>query len=169
MALLFPDAPTPGELYPADPGTSGVTQYRWNNTKGTWDAVFSTVSLGVANQGAFNNYKWPATDGAADEQLTTDGAGNLTWEVPAAPSMQILRLDRPFNGNMTTGVAFTLLDAQSLTPVIPVPSTNLLVFLGGVPQIPNLAYQITPGTSTITFLEPPPTGTTFYAITNVIA
>lgn len=168
-ALQFPTSPTPGQLVDPNPGVSGVTQYRWNNTKGTWDAVLSTVSLGSPNQGAYNDYQWPLADGAPDQQLTTDGAGNLTWEVPAAPSMQILTLDRPFNGDPTTGVSFTLLDAATLTPVIPVPSTNILVFLGGVPQIPSLAYQITPGTSTILFLEAPPTGTTFYAITNVVA
>jgi hypothetical protein len=127
------------------------------------------VSLGTQNQGAYNSYTWPATDGAPDQQLTTDGAGNLTWEVPAAPGMQILTLDRPFNGNPTTGVSFTLLDAQFLTPVIPVPSTNILVFLGGVPQIPGIAYSVTPGTSTIIFTEPPLLGTTFYAVTNVVA
>jgi len=169
-ALQFPTSPTPGQLVDPNPGVSGVTQYRWDNAKGVWNAVLSTVSLGTQNQGAYNNYKWPATNGDPDQQLTTDGNGNLSWEVPAAPSMQILTLDRPFNGNMTTGVAFTLLDAVTLTPVIPVPSTNILVFLGGVPQIPGLAYNINPpGTSTITFFEAPPTGTTFYAITNVIA
>lgn len=167
-ALQFPTSPTPGQLVDPNPGVSGVTQYRWNNIKGTWDAVLSTVSLGSPNQGAYNDYQWPLTDGAPDEQLTTDGAGNLTWEVAAAPSLQILVLDRPFNGDLTTGVAFTLLDAVTLNPVIPVPSTNLIVFLGGVPQIPGAAYSVTPGTSTIIFTEPPLLGTTFYAITNVI-
>lgn len=164
MALLFPDAPTPGELYPADPGTSGVTQYRWNNTKGTWDAVFSTVSLGVANQGAYNQYQWPATDGTANHQLTTDGAGNLSWEVAAAPSLQILTVDRAFNG---TDLAYTLWQYGTTNPFTPVPSDNIVVFLGGVPQVPGAAYSV--AGSTITFTEAPLAGTTFYAISNIVA
>jgi hypothetical protein len=43
----------------------------------------------------------------------------------------------------------------------------LIVFLGGVPQIPSAAYIVTPGTSTIQFLEAPLAGTTFYAISSV--
>jgi hypothetical protein len=163
-ALLFPDAPTPGQLYPVNPGTSGVTQYRWNNTKGVWNAVFSTVSLGSPNQGAYNDYAWPLADGAPDQQLTTDGSGNLTWEVPAAPSLQILTVDRAFNG---TDLAYTLWAYGTTTPFSPIPSENIVVFLGGVPQVPGAAYGV--AGSTITFTEAPLAGTTFYAISNVIA
>lgn len=35
------------------------------------------------NTGAFNGYIWPAADGSSGYQLTTDGAGNLTWQLPA--------------------------------------------------------------------------------------
>ena len=164
MAIVFPSAPAVGTVYPADPGTSGVTQYQWDG--GKWNAVLSTVSLGGPNQGAFNAYQWPATDGAADQQLTTDGAGNLTWDVPAAPSIQILNVLEPFDGAQ---LAFTLVEYGTATPFIPVPDTNLVVFLGGVPQIPAAAYAVTPTTSTITFTEAPLAGTTFYAISNVIA
>ena len=164
MALIFPVAPAIGDLYDPNPGVSGVTQYRWDGAK--WNAVLSTVSLGAANQGAYNSYQWPLVDGIADQQLTTDGAGNLTWNVPAAPSIQILGLDGPFDG---TRVAFTLVEAGGSTPFIPVPSTNIVVFLGGVPQLPTAAYSITPTTSTIIFTEAPLFGTTFYAISNVNA
>ena len=164
-ALQFPNSPTPGQLYDPNPGVSGVTQYRWNNTKGTWDAVLSAVSLGTQNQGAYNNYKWPATDGAADEQLTTDGAGNLTWEVAAAPSLQVVAINptQPFDG---ARVAFDLVKFGSTVPFAPTPSDNLVVFLGGVPQVPTNAYTVSG--STITFTEAPLFGTTFYAISNVI-
>lgn len=163
-ALQFPSSPTPGQLVDPNPGVSGVTQYRWNNTKGTWDAVLSTVSLGVANQGAYNNYKWPSVDGAPDQQLTTDGAGNLSWDIPAAPSLQILSLLEPFDGTQT---AFTLVAFGTTTPFSPIPSDNLVVFLGGVPQIPVASYTVS--TNTIQFTEAPLVGTTFYAISNVIA
>jgi hypothetical protein len=163
MALLFPDTPTPGELFPVNPGTPGVTQYRWNNTKGVWDAVLNTVSLGAANQGAYNTYQWPATDGTLNQQLTTDGAGNLAWGGSAIPSMQVLGLLEPFDG---TNLSFTLIESGSTTPFTPVPSTNLVIFLGGVPQIPSAAYSVVG--NTVTFTQAPLTGNTFYGISNVV-
>lgn len=165
MALIFPTLPAIGTRYPANPGTSGVTQYEYDGTK--WNAVLSTVSLGAANQTAYNSYQWPLLDGTAGQQLTTDGTGNLTWDVPALPSLQILILDRPFDGNSVTGVAFTLYKAGTTTPFTPNPSDNIVVFLGGVPQTPSAAYTVSG--STITFTEPPLTGTTFYAISSVIS
>lgn len=162
MALVFPAGPAVGALFPANPGTSGVSQYIWDGAK--WNTVPTTVSLGSPNQGAYNNYQWPLTDGSPDQQLTTDGAGNLTWEVAAAPSLQILTVDRAFNG---TDLAYTLWQYGTTTPFTPVPANNIVVFLGGVPQVPGSAYSVTG--STITFTEAPLAGTTFYAISNVIA
>ena len=88
MALTFPVGPTVGQRYPVDPGTAGVTQYEWDGTK--WNAVLSTISLGSPNQGAFNDYQWPAADGTAGRQMTTDGAGNLTWSGEADINIQAL-------------------------------------------------------------------------------
>lgn len=163
MAIIFPTLPAVGTVFPADPGTSGVTQYKWDGAK--WNAVYSSVSLGGPNQGAFNSYQWPATDGTAGYQLTTDGSGNLSWDVTSSPSLQLLQLDRPFNGDLTTGIAFTLYEFGTTTPFSPNPSDNLIVFLGGVPQVPTAAYSI--AGSTITFTEPPLAGTTFYAISSI--
>ena len=162
MAIAFPVAPSIGDLYPPDPGTPGVTQYTWKGDR--WDAVLSAVSLGTSNQGAYNTYQWPSTDGVIGTQLTTDGAGNLIWDVPAAPSMQVLGLLEPFDG---TNVAFTLVESGTSTPFTPVPVTNIVIFLGGVPQIPNASYS-TAG-NTVTFTQSPLAGTTFYAISNTIA
>jgi hypothetical protein len=161
MALLFPPAPTPGQLYDPNPGVSGVTQYRWNNTKGTWDAVLSTVSLGSPNQGAFNDYQWPATSGLAGRQLTTDGAGNLSWSGEADVSIQALGLS-----TLIDGVSFTYTLTELGTPTFftPTPSTNIVVFLGGVPQTPT-SYGISG--NQITFTDAPPAGTTFYAVSNI--
>ena len=66
-------------------------------------------------------------------------------------------------------VAFTLETNPGGVPFIPDPPTNIVVFLGGVPQVPAAAYSINPGTSTITFTEAPLAGTTFYAISNIVA
>lgn len=161
-AIVFPTGPSIGDLYPADPGQAGVTQYQWDGAK--WNAVLSTISLGTLNQGAFNTYQWPLTDGAIGTQLTTDGTGNLAWDVPAAPSLQILSLLELFDG---TRVAFTLVEYGTTTPFTPTPPDNLVIFLGGVPQIPVAAYTVSG--NTITFTEAPLVGTTFYAISNVIA
>jgi len=162
MALVFPIGPTVGDLYPPDPGTSGVSQYIWRGDR--WDAVTSNVSLGTANQGAFNNYTWPATPGSPDLQLTTDGTGNLSWDVPAAPSLQVLSLLEPFDG---TNIAFTFITNPGAVPFTPTPSSNVIVFLGGVPQIPGVSFSV--ASNTITFTEAPLVGSTFYAISSVIA
>ena len=161
-ALLFPTSPTPGQLYPVNPGTSGVTQYRWNNTAGTWDAVLSTVSLGSPKQGAFNDYQWPATDGAAGRQLTTDGAGNLTWSGEADINIQAVGITPLIDGVSYT---YTLVQYGTGTFFTPSPSTNLVVFLGGVPQVPTVNYTV--AGNQITFTDLPPNGTTFYAISTV--
>ena len=155
-------APSVGDLYPVDPGVSGVTQYIWRGNR--WDAILSTVSLGTANQGAFNSYMWPSTDGVNGTQLTTDGTGNLAWDVPAAPSLQVLSLLEPFDG---ANIAFTLVEFGTTTPFTPTPSTNLVIFLGGVPQVPVASHTV--AGNTVTFTEAPLAGTTFYAISNVIA
>lgn len=163
MALVFPSSPTPGQRIPANPGTSGVSQYQWNNTKGVWDTVPTSVTLGAANQAAFNLYKWPLADGVANKQLTTDGAGNLSWSDAAVPSLQMLSVLEPFDG---TQKAFTLVLPGTSTPFAPNPSTNIIVFLGGVPQLPTASFTVS--TNTITFTEAPLAGSTFYAITSVV-
>jgi hypothetical protein len=160
-ALVFPAAPAVGDVYPANPGTSGVTQYKWDGAK--WNVVSSMVSLGVANQGAFNGYQWPATSGTAGQQLTVDGANGLSWEVPAAPTFQILELLEAIDG---TSLSYTLVETGTTTPFSPSPSSNIVVFLGGVPQIPTAAYSVS--TNTITFTAPPPVGATFYAVSNIV-
>ena len=163
MALVFPPGPTPGQRYPLDPGTSGVTQYEWNNTKGVWDAVLSTISLGSPNQAAYNDYQWPATDGPAGYQLQTDGAGNLSWALEANASIQALGVTPLFDGVSFT---YTLVELGTGTFFTPVPSANIVVFLGGVPQTPTIGYSV--AGNQITFSDAPPIGTTFYAISNIV-
>ncbi len=160
MAITFPVPPvTVGTLYPPNPGTSGVSQYRWDGAK--WVTVPTTVSLGSPNQAAFNDYQWPSTAGTAGRQLTTDGAGNLSWSGEADVSIQALGLSTLFDGTSKT---FTLTELGSPTFFTPVPSTNIVVFLGGVPQTPT-NYSVSG--NQITFTDAPPVGTTFYAVSNV--
>lgn len=160
MAYTFPATPTLGQKFPADPGVSGQTQYRWDG--GKWVAVLSTISLGSPNQGAFNDYQWPATDGVAGRQLTTDGAGNLLWSGEADVSVQAVGITPLIDGVSST---YTLVEYGTATFFTPVPSTNLVVFLGGVPQIPTVNYSV--AGNQITFTDVPPNGTIFYAISNI--
>jgi hypothetical protein len=122
------------------------------------------VSLGVENQGAYNTYQWPMNDGLSGQQLTTDGAGNLTWGVAAAPTLQILGLLEPFNGS---NITFTFTTDPGSVPFTPTPSSNVVVFLGGVPQLPGIAFTVSG--NTLTFTDPPLAGTTFYAISSVVS
>jgi hypothetical protein len=209
MAYVFPSAPTVGQRYTVNPGTSGEAQYIWDGS--TWDVVPNFVVVGVQNQDAYNSYQWPNsnaatpsflvndgtgalswldyssptgglfmkmnnplgfnayvwpdTDGTTNYQLTTDGAGNLSWQRPSVPTLTLIFVDETlFDGVQQT---FQLYDASlaSFTPEFP---TNLLVFLGGVPQIygPSNAYIIVG--STITFTQAPQFGTTYYSITSEI-
>jgi hypothetical protein len=160
MALIFPPGPTTGQLFPPNPGTSGVAQWKYDGAK--WVTVPTTVSLGSPKQGAFNDYQWPAADGAAGRQLTTDGAGNLTWSGEADVSIQAVGITPLIDGVSYT---YTLVEYGTGTFFTPVPSTNLVVFLGGVPQVPTVNYTV--AGNQITFTDLPPNGTTFYAISNI--
>ncbi len=50
-------------------------------------------------------------------------------------------------------------------PVAPSPSTNIMVFIGGIAQTPGLSQAYTVSGSVITFTTAPPAGATFYATT----
>jgi len=156
-ALDFPVAPTPGQLYPS-PAISGVTQYIYDNTVGVWNAVATFVRLN--NQLAYNGYVWPNTDGTVGQQLETDGAGNLYWDNASDPTFFTLSLSGTFDGVQTT---FTLIDPVTTNAYTPVPSSNLEVFLGGVPQDPLTAYTVV--SDQISFTNAPLAGTSFFAFT----
>lgn len=158
-ALDFPNSPTPGQLYPS-PAVSGVTQYEWSNVYGVWNAVANFVRLN--NQLAFNGYSWPLTDGAAGQQLETDGLGNLYWDAASNPELLSLSLQQAFDN---VSASFTLIRSDDLSVYTPIPGSNLIIILGGVGQTPGSAYTI--ATSTITFTNPPPAGTTFAGFTAI--
>jgi hypothetical protein len=162
-ALIFPTTPTVGQRYPVDPGTAGISQWQWDGAK--WNTVLNTVSLGATNQDAFNSYLWPNADGTAGYQLTTDGAGSLTWDVTGTNSLVAVGINAgaPFDG---IAVTFPLVLLNTTTPYAPNPSTNIIVYLGGVPQTPISTYTV--AGSNITFATPPLTGTSFYAASTVV-
>ena len=91
-----------------------------------------------------------------------DGNGVLSINPTVLPQATILNLGvlEPIDG---TEVTFTLVLYGTTTPVTLSSPSNLAVFLGGVPQLPGDAYTV--GGNLITFVTPPPAGTTFLAIT----
>jgi len=160
MAYVFPASPTAGQRYPVNPGTTGSAQYEWNSVAGVWNVVPNFVSRGI--QTSYNDYVWPTTDGPVGYQLTTDSAGNLTWAVNGTSQLTLIDdISSSFDGATVAfaikvgGVAYT-----------PTPPTNMIVFLGGVPQIYTAAYTITG--SVITFTAAPILGTTFYSFSSEV-
>jgi hypothetical protein len=111
---------------------------------GTGAGTFASISLGTQGQ-------YLRVD-------TTAGAG-LVWSNP--PAIRTLDdLSGSFNG---TAITFTLkVGGSTYTPT---PSSNLMIFLGGVPQTPGAGNSYTVSGSTITFATAPATGTTFYGVT----
>lgn len=76
------------------------------------------------------------------------------------PYFRALNIDGNFDGTLDT---FTLIDYYTSAPVTIAPTGNIVVFVGGVPQLPIASYSVSG--SDITFVDPPPLGTTFYAVT----
>jgi hypothetical protein len=125
--------------------------------------VLPVVSLGTANQAAYNNYTWPLVDGTSGRQLTTDGAGSLTWGVSAVPSFQALSVTPAFDGVTTN---FTLVEYGGTTTYTPSPSGNVLVFLDGLIR-PVTDYLVLG--SNISFTTAPALGVIFYAVSVIVA
>jgi hypothetical protein len=159
MAFSFPTSPADGDKYP-DPAVNGKAQFQWDGALGVWQAVSNSVKTN--NPDAFNEYTWPEGPIPDGNQLTTDSDGVLSWSSAAVPVIKPLALLEPFDDTTTE---FTIVEAGTLTPLAPTPSENLVVFLGGVPQIDNAAYTVSG--SEISFTEAPASGTVFSAFTIV--
>ena len=157
MAIVFPINPKDGQIYP-DPARPGVGQWTWDQTLQIWKEYPLYVKLRAGN---FNRYDWPNEDGVTGEQLTTDGNGNLSWAPSTAPEFQLVGLLEPFNGLQKD---FTLVILGTQVPYTPIPVSNIAVFVGGIPQIPNSAYTV--NGSLITFTEAPKAGASFYAFSS---
>lgn len=157
-ALNFPAAPADGAIYPTT-AVAGVGQWQWSQAAGVWQALPFYMQVQSA---AYNNYLWPTDAGENGQVLTTDGGGGLSWSGTVAEQTVFKQLGvlEAFDGVNTS---FTLVTFGTLNPYSPYPSTNLVVFLGGVPQVPGSSYTIS--TNTITFSEAPAFGASFFAFT----
>lgn len=96
--------------------------------------------------------------------LSTDADGVLSWSEESPPVAKSLGLLESFDDFETE---FTLVEAGTTTPFTPSPSSNIVVFLGGVPQIPGSGSAYTVTGNKIKFSEAPVIGTNFYAFSLV--
>jgi len=96
--------------------------------------------------------------------VSIDVFGALSVVPSTLPQPTIVNLGvlEPING---TNVTFTLVEYNTTNPVTLSSTTNLAVFLGGVPQLPGDSYTVVG--NQITFTPAPPLDTTFLAITAI--
>ena len=66
----------PGQVQAVSQGAGVIIA---SNGQISVDAATTTGLVKLNNPTAYNAYVWPNVDGAADQFLQTDGAGNLTW------------------------------------------------------------------------------------------
>ena len=103
----------------------------------------------------------PLTVGSNGQYLRADSvtATGLVWSNP--PAFYNLDDVSPSFDGLTTVFSLTV----GGLPYTPTPSSNIMVFLGGVAQTPGLSAAYVVAGSTITFSTAPAAGTDFYATT----
>jgi hypothetical protein len=152
-ALLFPENPLGGELYPPGAGEPGKIQWEYDSDSETWRIVPSGLRTGA--QSASNDYVWPDEPGEENYFLKRGEGQDLTWHPEEFPSIVHVNLLEDFNGER---VEFTI--QENGEDFSPSPPSNIITFVGGVPQTYGTSYTILG--SQITFSEAPPSGALFY-------
>lgn len=155
MALVFPVAPTDGQLYPF-PAVPGSGQWQWSQAAQSWMQIPFYLRV---QEGAYNSYNFPVADGADLSQLTTNGANTLDW-VSEQIEYQNLSLETNITPGQTT---YTLVKYQSFPaePFAPDPPSNISCYLDGALLRPDIDYQISG--SAIIFAVAPSVGQVFFA------
>lgn len=131
----------------------------WVPVSGSSGGVFSFVSAAAPVAHAPGDFWYDTV--AAEEKVWT----GATWAPTTPPATtsyfrQIDDLGPLFDGFITS---FQLQIGG--VPYTPSPSSNLMVFLGGIAQTPGLPYSYTVSGNVIIFSVAPPAGTSFYATT----
>jgi hypothetical protein len=91
----------------------------------SFDASTASGIMRLNNPGAYNAYVWPGVDGAAGQQLTTDGAGNLVWTASGTPTYTAKGQIEVATGagtsallNVGTNTSFLIADSTTATGLI---------------------------------------------------
>lgn len=118
----------------------------------------------VVGSGSFAPPGSPVTTVTQGDWFLSTGANwqflNVGYDPPTPYLTQLDDISSLFNGIRTAfplsigGVGYT-----------PTPSTNIMVFVGGVVQLPGAGNGYIIAGSNISFVEAPPSGATFYATT----
>jgi len=155
--LQFPNNPINGQIYP-NPALQGAAQWQWNAFEKLWKEIPLYVRI---DQASFNSYNWPAGSGSSGQQLTTTTNGVLIWGDTILTALGVLEA---FDG---TRKDFTITRFGDPVPVTLTYPENIIVFLGGVPQIPGASNAFTiKNNKTISFTEAPQANSTFYALSS---
>jgi hypothetical protein len=99
---------------------SGTGALSINSSDPTFNGFIKTN-----NGSAYNGYVWPGADGAVGTQLTTDGAGNLTWAASGTPTWTAKGQLEVGTGvgtsallNVGTNTAFAVADSTATTGLV---------------------------------------------------
>jgi len=136
--------------------TDGTGNLFWGTTL-TTNIITGKGSL-ITGTGPNSPVALPVgTDGQYLKADSTAAAG-ISWS-----DVQFIQFDNISSSFDGVTVAFPL--KVGGVAKAPVPSTNIMVYLGGVAQIPGAGNAYTVAGSTITFTLAPSAGTFFYAVT----
>jgi hypothetical protein len=116
----------------------------------------------VSNPGTFTPTGGVSTTCATGDWFLSTGA---LWQIlTVGPAIPVIQNYDDISG-LFDGVATVFTLTVGAVPLAPAPSTNIMVFLGGVAQTPGVGKAYTVSGSTITFSDAPDINTTFYATT----
>lgn len=149
MAILtFPTSPLNGQIYPTA-APIGVNIYQWSSADITWRLLGPASGVTAGTYGSATSIP----------QITVDPTGRITFAQSIPIQFGLVFLDDISSLFDGTTLSFGLSVAGS--PISP--GTNLLIFIGGTPQIAGSSYTVSG--STISFTGAPPAGATFIGVT----
>jgi hypothetical protein len=150
------------QTIPAVPGTvteivAGTGLNVTPTANGEIEAGGSITTSGVINISPATRTTLGGVKPGAGLSIASDGRIDVT---SATEDYAVLdNIAGQFNGSQTS---FDLTERG--VQIFPTDVTRVWIFLGGIFQTPGLAFTFVSGQSTITFTEPPQTGTTFYGV-----
>jgi hypothetical protein len=116
----------------------------------------------VSNPGTFTPTGGVSTTCATGDWFLSTGT---LWQIlTVGPAIPVIQTYDDISG-LFDGVTVSFSLKVGAVPLAPAPSTNVMVFLGGVAQTPGAGQAYTVTGSIITFASAPAIGTSFYATT----